>query len=76
MGALFCSYRRTRLYRTLKGNRNWFDIVEVRYIRTFIKANQIKEKGKPVRYDGASLYPVFDIAEFDSISLNQPYFLL
>ena len=53
------------LFRTLKGNRNWFDIVRVRYIRTFIKAYQVKGKYNTVRYSGNSLYPEFDIAKFD-----------
>ena len=38
----------------------------VRYIRTFIKTVHIKGKLQTVRYRGHSLYPVFDIAEFDS----------
>ena len=33
------NYSRTPLHRTLKGNRNWFDIAGVRYIRLFIKVN-------------------------------------
>ena len=32
LGLISCEYSRTRVYRTLKGNRNWFDIVAVRYI--------------------------------------------
>ena len=35
-------YSRTRLYQTLKGNRNWFDIVGVPYIQTYILANHVK----------------------------------
>ena len=36
---LIIIYSRTQLYRTLKGNRNWFHLAGVRYIQTFIKAN-------------------------------------
>ena len=59
---------RTPLYRTLKGTRNWFDIAAVRYIRTFIKADQIKGKRKTIQYSGGSLYRVFDITKFDCIT--------
>ena len=63
-------YSRTHLFRTLiKGNRNWFNIARVLYIRMFIRQIKSKEKWKTVRYIGASLYPVFDIAEFDCIIL-------
>ena len=50
-------YKRTRLYRTLKGNRNWFDIARVRYIGTFLEANQIKRNQKPFDIAGIRYIP-------------------
>ena len=63
------NYSRTLLYRTHcpKGNRNWINIAGVRYIRTSIRASQVRAKWKFVRFSSDSLYPVFDISEFDCI---------
>ena len=52
-------YCRTRLYRTFKGNRNWFDIARIRYIRTFIEGNQLGGRWKTVRYSRDSWYHEF-----------------
>ena len=64
VGHVFENLCRTQLHQTLNGNRNWFDIAGVRYIRAFIKANQIKRRSNTVPCSGGALYPVFDITEF------------
>ena len=58
-------YSRTRLYQTIKKNRNGFSFEEVRHTQTFIKANQIKEKQKCVWYSRGFVISRVLSSEFD-----------
>ena len=57
---------RIPLYPTLKANRDWSDIAEVQYMRTFFRQIKSRVMKNHLILRG-SLYPVLDIAKFDCI---------
>ena len=61
---------RTPLTRTLRGSRKWFDKVGVRYIVEVYWGKWNQREIQTIRYSGGSLYPVFDIAEFDCMTFQ------